>query len=73
MANNSNQLVPSQAAVVTYVGSQIASGTTALTTGAASSTDNALVRFDGATGKVIQNGVITEDDVEGINWSFVLL
>lgn len=31
-------------------------------TGPASSTDNALVRFDGATGKVVQNGVITESD-----------
>ena len=31
-------------------------------TGAASSTDNALVRFDGTTGKVIQNSVVTLDD-----------
>jgi hypothetical protein len=31
-------------------------------TGAASSTDNALVRFDGTTGKVIQNGTVTQDD-----------
>lgn len=31
-------------------------------TGAASSTDNALVRFDGTTGKVIQNGNIIQDD-----------
>jgi hypothetical protein len=30
--------------------------------GAASSTDNALVRFDGTTGKLIQNGNITQDD-----------
>jgi len=30
--------------------------------GPASSTDNALVRFDGTTGKLIQNGNITEDD-----------
>lgn len=30
--------------------------------GASSSTDNALVRFDGTTGKLIQNGNITEDD-----------
>lgn len=30
--------------------------------GPASATDNALVRFDGATGKLVQNGVITESD-----------
>ena len=30
--------------------------------GAASATDNALVRFDGTTGKLIQNGTITQDD-----------
>jgi hypothetical protein len=30
--------------------------------GAASSTDNALVRFDSTTGKLIQNGTITQDD-----------
>jgi hypothetical protein len=29
---------------------------------AASSTDNALTRFDGATGQLLQNGVITQDD-----------
>lgn len=32
------------------------------TTGAASSTDNALVRFDGTTGKIIQNGTILQSD-----------
>jgi len=31
-------------------------------TGAASSTDNAIVRFDGTTGKVIQNSTVTIDD-----------
>lgn len=31
-------------------------------TGAASSTDNALARFDLTTGKIIQNGTITESD-----------
>lgn len=30
--------------------------------GPASATDNALVRFDGTTGKLVQNGVITESD-----------
>jgi hypothetical protein len=36
-------------------------------TGPGSSTDNALVRFDGATGKIIQNGVITEDDTGNLS------
>ncbi len=49
--------------------------------GPASSTDNALVRFDGTTGKLIQNGVTTEDDtgnisqaaaVSGANLSYTL-
>jgi hypothetical protein len=31
-------------------------------TGAASSTDNAITRFDGTTGKVIQNSTVTLDD-----------
>ena len=30
--------------------------------GPSSATDNALVRFDGTTGKLIQNGTITQDD-----------
>jgi len=30
--------------------------------GAASSTDNALARFDSTTGKILQNGVVIEDD-----------
>jgi hypothetical protein len=30
--------------------------------GPASATDNALVRFDGTTGKLVQNGVVTQDD-----------
>lgn len=30
--------------------------------GPASSTDNALARFDGTTGKLIQNGIVTQDD-----------
>jgi hypothetical protein len=34
----------------------------AVVSGPASSTDNALVRFDGTTGKLIQNGVVTQDD-----------
>ncbi len=38
-------------------------------TGPGSSTDNALVRFDGTTGKLIQNGVITEDDTGNLSIS----
>lgn len=34
--------------------------------GPSSSTDNALARFDGTTGKAIQNGVVTEDDYTGL-------
>ena len=37
--------------------------------GPASSTDNALVRWDGTTGKLIQNGVITEDDTGNLSIS----
>lgn len=33
-----------------------------LATGAASATDNAIARFDGVTGKVIQNSAVTLDD-----------
>jgi hypothetical protein len=39
-------------------------------TGAASSTDNAITRFDGTTGKIIQNSVVTLDDsgnIIGVN------
>lgn len=32
------------------------------TVGAASSTDNAIARFDGVSGQVIQNSVVTMDD-----------
>lgn len=35
--------------------------------GPGSSTDNALARFDGVTGKYIQNGLITEDDTGNLN------
>ena len=37
--------------------------------GPGSSTDNALARFDGTTGKLIQNGVITEDDTGNLSQS----
>jgi hypothetical protein len=36
-------------------------------TGAASSTDNAVVRFDGTTGKVIQNSSVTIDDSNNVS------
>lgn len=34
--------------------------------GPSSATDNALARFDGATGKLIQNGLITSDDAGNV-------
>lgn len=37
--------------------------------GPGSATDNALVRFDSTTGKLIQNGVVTEDDTGNISQS----
>lgn len=40
-------------------------GITDALTGAASSTDNAICRFDGITGKVIQNSNVTIDDTTG--------
>jgi len=36
-------------------------------TGAASSTDNAITRFDGTTGKVIQNSTVTLDDTGNLS------
>ncbi len=44
-----------------------ASGGTGDVVGPGSATDNALVRFDGTTGKLIQNGVITEDDTGNLS------
>ena len=35
--------------------------------GAASSTDNAVARFDGATGKLIQDSLVTVDDAGSVN------
>jgi len=40
-------------------------GSTGVVGGPASSTNNALARYDGTTGKLLQNGVITEDDFTG--------
>lgn len=36
--------------------------------GPGSSTDNALVRFDGTTGKLLQNGIITESDLGALTF-----
>lgn len=41
--------------------------TTGDVVGPASSTDNALVRFDSTTGKLIKNGVITEDNTGNLS------
>lgn len=40
-------------------------------TGAASSTDNAVARFDGTTGKIIQNSTVTVNDGGGVTASQV--
>lgn len=55
-----------------HTGSQAISTVTSLQTsldakaaGAASSTDNAIARFDGTTGKIIQNSAVTIDDTTG--------
>jgi hypothetical protein len=42
------------------------SGSSGDVTGAASSTDNAITRFDGTTGKIIQNSTVTLDDTGNI-------
>lgn len=54
---------------VVLVGTGISGGTGDVT-GAASSTDNAVTRFDGTTGKVIQNSAVIIDDsnnITGVN------
>lgn len=43
------------------------SGGSGDTVGPSSSTDNALVRFDGATGKLIQDGVVVESDAGALS------
>jgi hypothetical protein len=43
-------------------GTVVELGNTGNVSGAASSTDNAIARFDGTTGKVIQNSAVTIDD-----------
>ena len=47
--------------------SWVAPATAGDVVGPGSSTDNALVRFDSTTGKLIQNGVITEDDTGNLS------
>lgn len=44
-----------------------ASGGTGDVVGPSSATDNALARFDGTTGKLIQNGTITQDDTGNLS------
>jgi hypothetical protein len=51
---------------VVLVGTGI-SGGTGNVTGAASSTDNAVTRFDGTTGKVIQNSAVIIDDSNNVS------
>ncbi len=49
-----------------YNGANGAGGGSGDVAGPASSTDNAIARFDGATGKVIQNSLATLDDLATI-------
>ncbi len=50
-----------------YNGANGAGGGSGDVAGPASSTDNAIARFDGATGKVIQNSLATLDDVGNLS------
>lgn len=51
----------------TWVGPFDTSADSGDVTGAASSTDNALVRFDSTTGKLLQNSLVTSDDSGSVN------
>jgi hypothetical protein len=51
---------------VVLVGTGISGGTGDVT-GAASSTDNAVTRFDGTTGKIIQNSAVIIDDSNNVS------
>jgi hypothetical protein len=67
-----NDFVAGELITVAYDGTSFRTlgGVGGSTVGAASSTDNALVRFDGTTGKVIQSsGVIIDDsnNITGVN------
>lgn len=52
--------------VVNYRGIAIATAGSGDVTGPGSSTDNAITRFDGTTGKTLQNSLVTIDDNGGI-------
>ena len=57
----SNDNVPSEKLVKDSLDAKV--------TGAASSTDNAIPRFDGATGKIIQNSAVFIDDNDRVHFS----
>lgn len=62
MVSNSATAVPSQQSVKAYVDAAVLASGSGDFVGPGSSTDNALVRFDGTTGKLGQNSGATLDD-----------
>lgn len=58
---NSTNVVPA----FTDLPSTTTLGGNGIVTGPASSTDNAIARFDGTTGKLVQNSAVTIDDTSG--------
>ena len=64
-ASSSNSLVPTQAAVKSYVDNQIATGAGDVT-GPGSSTSNAIAKYSGTTGKVIANSGVTIDSSNNV-------
>jgi len=55
-----------QKMILDYASNGIDSGASSDVTGPASSTDNAIARFDGTTGKIIQNSGILIDDSDSL-------
>ena len=62
MTSDSDTALATQQSIKAYVDAN-AGGGSGDVTGPASATDNAIARFDSTTGKLIQNSVVTADDV----------
>jgi hypothetical protein len=58
-------IITGQTAVVAWNGSDFVLVASGDVDGPASATDNAIVRFDGATGKIVQNSAVTVADTTG--------
>lgn len=73
--SNSNSLGTSQklGATQNSIKSYVDTSLSSYTLGPASSTDNAVVRFDGVTGKLIQNSTATLSDAGGLTVSTIIL